>query len=125
MKLLLDQGVPLRAATLLREVGVEAVHASEVGLSSALDRDVLEWCRANAAIAVTLDADFHSEIALSGASVPSAIRIRQQGLKGSETARLLRDILETHREHLASGALISVQPGRLRLRRLPITPRAR
>ena len=125
MKLLLDQGVPLRAATLLREGTVDAVHASEVGLSSASDRDILEWCRANAAIAVTLDADFHAQIALSGLSVPSAIRIRQQGLKGPETARLLREILAVHGEHLASGVLISVQSGRLRLRRLPIAPRSR
>ena len=125
MRALLDQGIPLTAAVLLRAAAVDALHASEVGLSTAPDSDILEWCRANAAIAVTLDADFHSQIALSGLAVPSVIRIRQQGLRGGDVARLLREILENYRESLSSGALISVKSGRLRLRRLPITPRAR
>ena len=34
MKLLLDQDVPRRTAALLREAGVDAIHASEAGLSS-------------------------------------------------------------------------------------------
>jgi len=45
---------------------VEAAHASELGLSSADDRDIIAWCRTNGAVAVTLDADFHALIALSG-----------------------------------------------------------
>lgn len=60
MKVLLDQDVPRRAAALLRERGVDAVHASEVGLGSARDADVVAWCRAQGAIAVTLDADIHA-----------------------------------------------------------------
>jgi predicted nuclease of predicted toxin-antitoxin system len=125
VKFLLDQGMPLRAAALLRESAIDAVHASEVGLSSAADRDILDWCRDHAAIAVTLDADFHSLIALSGQAGPSAIRIRRQGLKGPETARLLGEIVTAHAEPLAAGVLISVESTRIRLRRLPIAPISR
>ena len=69
MKHFLDQGVPRRAASILREAGVSAVHASEIGLSSADDSDILSWCLSNQAIAVTLDADFHARIALSVVAV--------------------------------------------------------
>jgi predicted nuclease of predicted toxin-antitoxin system len=117
---LLDQGVPRRAAALLREAGVDAVHVAELGMSSADDADILGWCRQNGAVAVTLDADFHASIALSGGTSPSAIRLRVQGLKGPEVARLLLDILSTRDAQLAAGALITVQRGRLRLRSLPI-----
>lgn len=123
MKLLLDQGVPQRAVVLLREAGRDAVHASEVGLSSADDATVLRWCLANGATIVTLDADFHTLIALSGERAPSAIRIRTQGLKGAAVARLLLNMTEVHGEALRAGALITLRSGRLRLRHLPIARR--
>lgn len=99
---------------------MDAVHASEVGLGSARDADVVAWCRAQGAIAVTLDADIHALIALSGLTTPSTIRIRVQGLNGAEMARLLVDVLEGRRDALAAGAMVTIQPGRLRVRRLPI-----
>ena len=64
MKLFLDQGVPRRAAELLREEGIDTVHASEVGLSSADDEVILTWCREHERVAVTLDADFHARLAV-------------------------------------------------------------
>jgi predicted nuclease of predicted toxin-antitoxin system len=125
VKLLLDQDVPRRTAALLREAGVDAIHASEAGLSSVDDVELLAWCRAHGAVAVTLDADLHALVALSGLTTPSTIRIRVQGLKGPEMARVLSDVLETRRDALAAGALVTLQPGRLRVRRLPITRTAR
>jgi predicted nuclease of predicted toxin-antitoxin system len=99
---------------------VDAVHASEVALRAARDADAVAWCRAQEAIAVTLDADIHALIALSGLTTPSTIRIRVQGLNGAEMARLLVDVLEGRRDALAAGAMVTVQPGRLRVQRLPI-----
>jgi predicted nuclease of predicted toxin-antitoxin system len=124
VKLLLDQDVPRRAAALLREAGVDAVHASEVGLSSADDGEIVAWCRVQGSVAVTLDADIHALVALSGQPTPSTIRIRVQGLKGPEVAGVLSNVLATRRDALATGALITVQPGRLRVRHLPITREA-
>ena len=125
MRVLLDQGVPRRAGALLREAGVEASHVADLGMSTASDADILAWCRQPGAVAVTLDADFHAAIALSGESSPSAIRLRVQGLKGPEVARLLLEILSAREARLATGALITVQHGRLRVRSLPIARRPR
>jgi len=120
VRVLLDQGVPRRAATLLREGGIDALHVADLGMAAASDADILAWCRQHGAVAVTLDADFHAAIALSGESAPSAIRLRIQGLKGPETARLLLDILPAREAQLTAGALITVQHGRLRVRSLPV-----
>jgi predicted nuclease of predicted toxin-antitoxin system len=125
VKLLLDQGVPRRAAELLREAGVETRHAGEIGLSAAADADILAWCRANGAVAVTLDADLHALIALAGAPAPSTIRIRIQGLKGPETAELIRNVIEARQTDLTAGALVTVEQERTRVRRLPIGRRPR
>ena len=124
MRLLLDQGVPRRAAALLREAGIDAIHVADLGMSSAEDGHILAWCRENAAVAVTLDADFHAAIALSGETAPSAIRLRVQGLKGPEVARLLVEIMASREAQLAAGLWSPVQHGRLRLRRLPIASKA-
>jgi predicted nuclease of predicted toxin-antitoxin system len=125
LKLVLDQGVPRTAVPVLREAGIDTVHVSEIGLSSAADIDIIAWCRDIGAVAVTLDADFHAHIALSGETTPSAIRLRTQGQKGPEVGRLLVDIVRTRAEELAEGVLVTVQRGRLRVHRLPIAGRAR
>ena len=70
---------------------------------------------------MTLDADIHALVALSGLTTPSTIRIRVQGLKGPAMARVLLDVFESRRDALAAGALVTVHAGRLRVRRLPIT----
>lgn len=62
MKILLDQGVPRRSAQLLRDTGLDAVHASEVGLSAVDDEAILVWCREQGRVVVTLDADFHARL---------------------------------------------------------------
>ena len=37
MKLLLDQGLPRSAASLLRDVGIDTLHFGEIGLAAATD----------------------------------------------------------------------------------------
>ena len=59
-------------------------------------------------------------MALSGATSPSVIRIRIESLRGEEVARLVQEVLSLCTDQLEAGALVSVQQGRLRLRRLPL-----
>jgi len=120
VRLLLDQGVPRRAAALLRDEGHDALHASEVGLSSAADLTILTWCRERDRVVVTLDADFHAELAVRGHSRPSVIRVRQEGLKGPEMAQLTLTVIDRYREVLTAGAMLTVRAGRVRVRALPV-----
>lgn len=65
MKLLLDQGIPRSAAQLLREVNIDTLHVSEIGMSSAEDPDIIQKAQEEERIIVTLDADFHTLLALN------------------------------------------------------------
>ena len=123
MRLFLDQGLPRRSAELLRDAGIDTVHASEVSLSSADDEPILVWCREHDRVAITLDADFHARLAIGGHERPSVIRVRQEGLKGPEMARLLRVVIESHGPALASGTMLTVRHGRVRTRALPVARR--
>jgi predicted nuclease of predicted toxin-antitoxin system len=120
MKLLLDQGLPRSAASLLRAASVDSVHVGEIGMSAASDSAILAQGQAEQRVVVTLDADFHALLALSGATAPSVIRIRREGLKAVELVTLLEKVIEALGEELALGAVVTVDENRSRMRRLPL-----
>jgi predicted nuclease of predicted toxin-antitoxin system len=120
MKLLLDQGLPRSAADLLRKAGIDTVHTGEIGYAAADDGDILEYARVEGRVVATLDADFHTLLALSGAVSPSVIRIRIEGLRGEAATTLLQRVLQQCDEDLQQGSVVTVQEGRLRIRRLPL-----
>jgi predicted nuclease of predicted toxin-antitoxin system len=57
-----------------------AVHVGEVVMSTAADEEILRFALGRNGVLVTLDADFHAILAVSGRMGPSVIRIRLQGL---------------------------------------------
>ena len=124
MRLLLDQGLPRSAATLLSERGFDAVHAGDIGLASAADAAILDQARTDGRTIVTLDADFHALVALAGSSGPSVIRIREEGLKGLDLADLVVATVGLCREDLELGAVVAVRGGSVRVRRLPVSNRS-
>jgi len=120
MKLLLDQGLPRSAAKCLREAGIDTIHVGEIGCSEAEDADILQRGRDEGRIVITLDADFHAILALSQAATPSVILVRIEGLYGKKAAELIQAVLARCTDDLKQGAMITVQPGRIRIRRLPL-----
>lgn len=121
MKLLLDQGLPRSAAALLRVAGLDADHVGDRGYASAADTAILALAVAEDRVVVTLDADFHTLLALAVATEPSVIRIRIEGLRAEALASLILSVLAQARDELSAGAVVTVQEGRLRIRRLPLT----
>ena len=69
---------------------------------------------------VTLYADFHAHLALSGATRPSVIRIRIEGLRAEALAELLGKVAEMCKDDLRHGAMVSVTEAGVRIRRLPL-----
>ena len=121
MKLLLDQGTPRSAATLLRRAGLDAVHTGETGLAEAEGAEIIRRAALEDRVVVTLDADFHALLALAQAHKPSVIRIRIEGLRAEEFSGLLQNALRQCAEDLESGAMVSVNDFQIRVRRLPIS----
>lgn len=118
--LLLDQGLPRSTVQFLGNSGIDAEHAGDIGLSAADDRTILERARERRQIVVTLDADFHAQLALSGAASPSVIRIRIEGLRAEQLANLLAKVLERCGDDLKSGAMVTVTESSIRIRGLPL-----
>lgn len=118
--LVLDQGVPRDAASRLRDLGYECVHAGEVGMSTAADEEILSFALRKNGIVVTLDADFHAILAVSGAVGPSVIRIRIQGLRAGEIAEYLHLVCVHFESELSSGSLVTIKARKTTCHRLPI-----
>jgi len=119
-KVLLDQGLPRSAAGLLRELGWDVQHVSERGMSQAEDVAIIELARQEQRVVVTLDADFHALLAVSGAKGPSVVRIRSEGLKAAQIATLLQRVFTVAGNEMAIGAMVTVLDGKIRIKHLPI-----
>ena len=53
----------------------DCMHVSEIGMSKAADEEILAFSLGRNAAVLTLDADFHAILAVSGAQGPSVIRL--------------------------------------------------
>lgn len=119
MRWLLDQGVPRSASTRLKNWSEDAIHVGDIGMAAASDSTIIEHALLEDRIIDTLDADFHSLIATSGAAKPTVIRIREEGLKGDAVAELVLRIARRFRVDLEAGSLVTYSGGKVRLRALP------
>ncbi|MCC3414047.1 MAG: DUF5615 family PIN-like protein [Microcoleus sp. PH2017_29_MFU_D_A] len=122
MKLLLDQGLPLSAAALLRDASIDTIHVGEIGMSQAEDAEIIQKAREEERVVVTLDADFHTLLALDEAVSPSVIRVRIERLRAQALMDLLLMVIAQCEEDLEQGSAISIEPSRIRIRRLPLIP---
>jgi predicted nuclease of predicted toxin-antitoxin system len=104
-RLLLDQGLAPRAATILCEQGFEAIHVAEIGMEQ---------------VCVTLDHDFHTHLAIAGHGRPSVVLLRVEGLDAQAQADLIRSVCTQCETALSEGAAISADRHSIRVRRLPL-----
>jgi len=86
----------------------------------ATDDEVLAWALERNAVVVTLDADFHAILAVSGARGPSVIRLRMQGLRAQEVLGLLPNVLVRFAADLMRGCLITVKERKTTCHKLPV-----
>ena len=120
MKLLLDQGLPRTAATLLSQEGLDALHVGDIEMSEAADAEIIRRANADGRMVVTLDADFHTLLALDAATSPSVIRIRIERLRAEAVTKLLLAVVAECQRELEQGAAVTVEPSRIRVRLLPL-----
>jgi len=89
-------------------------------MSAAGDHEILEFALGKNAVVVTLDADFHAILAVSGAAGPSVLRIRIPGLRALEITECVRLVRTRFGDELSSGSLATVKSRKTTCHRLPI-----
>lgn len=123
MRLLLDANLSPRVAGLLRASGFDAVHVRDRAMQRAPDPAILERAAQEERVLVSEDTDFGALLARSGARLPSFVLLRSgDPLTPDEQARLLTERLARVEDELARGAVVVIEPTRLRVRSLPLRP---
>lgn len=120
IRFLLDQGIPRSAVDRLQDRGLPARHVADIGFERASDLDILQAARNEGECVVTLDADFHSHLAVSGAESPSVVRIRWEGLRSADIAALIARVIQQAAIQLEQGAMVTVTERSIRVHRLPV-----
>jgi predicted nuclease of predicted toxin-antitoxin system len=120
MKLLLDMNLSPAWVPVLGAAGWDATHWSIVGESTAPDAQIMSWAKDSGYCVVTNDLDFSAILAATHADGPSVVQIRGQDLSPSILAPILIDVLRTHADTLAAGAIMTIDLRAARVRTLPL-----
>jgi predicted nuclease of predicted toxin-antitoxin system len=120
VNILIDMNLSPAWVQVLREAGYDAVHWMNVGDCSAPDTDILRWAAEHAYVVFTHDLDFGSILAATKTKIPSVLQIRFASIHPDEGRSTVIAGLRAFERELASGALVSLEPERARVRILPI-----
>jgi predicted nuclease of predicted toxin-antitoxin system len=120
MNLLLDMGLAPRTADYLRGQGHDADHLTHRGLQRISDQNIMQLAADEGRIVVTFDLEFSRILAIQRMVNPSVILLRLERFTTDDVNLILSDVLAKHAAELTSGAIIVVDPHRVRVRSLPI-----
>ena len=120
MKFLLDMPVSRTLVETLRRRGHEGLHAEEVGLARATDREVLERARREGRVVVRADLDFPRLLVLSLATRPGVILFRGGTYSDREMAELLDRALDSVPPEVLARSICVVDRRRIRVTELPV-----
>jgi predicted nuclease of predicted toxin-antitoxin system len=122
MKALLDMPVSYSLLSVLETHGHEGVHAQEIGLDRAADRELLAVARRQNRIVITADLDFPRLLALSAAEGPALILFRGGNYSDAEMCNLLERVLKEVPSEILEVSICVVDKKRIRYTRLPLCP---
>ncbi len=115
-----DMNLSPRWVEVFRKAGLEAVHWTTVGRADARDREIMAWAAANDYVVLTQDMDFSAILAAIRGVKPSAVQICAEDVSPDVIGTRVAVALLQTRSELESGAIVSIDTERTRLRLLPL-----
>ncbi len=120
MRFLCDMGVSIKLVDRLRSRGHDTTHLRDEGLQTLDDRTIFAKAIAESRIIVTFDLDFGEIAAMAGEEIASVIVFRLRNTRVEHVIQRLQETLSPAAAALESGAVVVVEEGRVRIRKLPI-----
>ncbi len=121
MKFLLDANLSPALVEQLGRAGHTAVHVADLDMLAATDDAILDRASSDGFVLITADSDFPMLLALRRETTPSVLLLRHVNeLSSRRHGALVVVNLPTVIDDLESGAIVSLSPTRMRVRRLPI-----
>lgn len=120
MRFIIDMNLSPRWVDVLNGAGLEAVHWSSVGQGDAADSAIMAYAVALGGAVLTHDLDFGAILAATGGAKPSVVQIRADDISPGAIGSRVNQALRQMASELERGALLTVEPGRARVRLLPL-----
>jgi predicted nuclease of predicted toxin-antitoxin system len=120
MKILIDMNLSPDWVEVFTAAKIESIHWLSVGDPAAKDTVLMAYARMNDYVVFTNDLDFGTLLAIQQVNLPSVIQIRTQDLLPTSIGSLVISALQQFRSELTTGALVTIDSSRLRVRILPI-----
>jgi predicted nuclease of predicted toxin-antitoxin system len=121
VKFLVDQALSPQMALELCAAGHDAIHTRDLGLARAPDETIFDRAADEGRVVVSADTDFGTLLALREAPGPSVILFRRMvDRRHAALLAILLANLPTVETDLMTGAVVVLEPERVRVRRLPI-----
>lgn len=109
-----------RWVRVFEDAGIQAVHWTDIGPGNSPDSHIMRYAHEHGYCVFTHDLDFGAILAASGAAGPSVVQVRSADVSPEALAERLLAVLREHELLLEEGALLVVDPVKLRLRILPL-----
>lgn len=120
MRSLADMGLSLDVAEWLRGRGHDIIHVRDERMHRAPDEEIFLKAAREGRIVVTFDLDFGEILALSGDRTRSVLLFRLHNTRTTHVVDRLTAVLPSTGRDLLAGAIVVIEEGRHRVRRLPI-----
>jgi predicted nuclease of predicted toxin-antitoxin system len=120
VKVLVDMNLSPRWIGFLTAEGIAAEHWSSLGPANAPDAEIMAYARSHGYVVLTHDLDFSSILAVTHGEKPSVVQIRAEDVGVEMIGDRVVSALRQMQSELEEGALLTVDPKRVRLRMLPL-----
>lgn len=120
MRFLADMGVSQQVVEWLRTNGHDAVHLRDEGLQRLPNGEIFQKASCEQRIVRTFDLDFGEILAASAGQIVSVALFRLRNTRTNFVIQRLDAVLNQSSAELLKGAIVIVEDGRHRVRKLPI-----
>jgi predicted nuclease of predicted toxin-antitoxin system len=122
MRFLIDNALSPVVAEGLRQADHEAIHVRDLGLAAADDETIFEHADRDQRVIVSADTDFGTILAMRNAASPSVILFRGATPRYPiGQVKLLIANLAAIAPSIERGAVVVLEPQRIRVRSLPMS----
>jgi len=123
MRFLIDNALSPVVAEGLRQADHDAIHVRDLGLAAADDETIFEHADRDQRVIVSADTDFGTILAMRNAASPSVILFRGATPRNPiGQVKLLIANLASITPSIERGAVVVLEPQRIRVRSLPMSP---
>ena len=121
MRLLANTCISPKTVEFLRSLGYETKRASELGLSTSTDQEIIDYAAKNSMVLITMDLDVGRIIALIWERKPSVILLRLRKPTVENMNKKLSYALNKTMDKLEKGVVVVLEEQRIRIRELPLS----